>query len=435
MDAAERLGIVGTLRALGILGSLKQLAWGQGRSGVSAISWPRYDTKIKPTYEEMIDVLLAEGRVRCAIEELATTSVGAGFYLTCAEGHEEAMQRVEYFLADVDMDGINLLATQDLWAVGNTVLWKQTSEKFEDLLRIPINTITHIKSDRMGKVSEITQTLPGDAPFKVTDDALGDLVRWTWNPIDTGLVGRGLLESYVRQGRGYKWKDASTNTWKIAYRPSLAEIIEETEDMMRTAITRYSPRFLMDLAGFDDTEAGRLKDRMNESSWMDDIVFWYSQGKDKEFTPHRLTTDPRSRLDPFIEHFRNKELITMQTPSVKLISEEGFTEASANAAVEIELRRVAGFQRQLKRKIERDIIRAVLIQPKADSEYGMDYGPKQIKAAKIRLNWGEETKPKVTFEALNAAYQAGSDGERGITREEYRKNLAKFGIELIEGVE
>ena len=108
----------------------------------------------------------------------------------------------------------------------------------------------------------------------------------------------------------------------------------------------------------------------------------------------------------------------MQTPSVKLISESGFTEASSRTAIEIEMRKVSAFQRFLKRRYER-----FLVWPFLTQEYG--WGPEKIREAEIRIHWGEETKPQIAFDDIHKARVNG-----GISLTEYRDNLVKFGFEL-----
>ena len=421
-NSGRRLGILGTIRALGVFGSMKQLAYGAGGAGVETSNMPRHSKKIDPTYAMMIERYLAEGRVKCAIDELADISVGAGFYLTGDD--ERVVGMVGDFMEDIDMDVHNMMIAKELWAVGGCLSWVRTPSEFADLLRIPMNTITHLDATPKGELTLLKQRKIGLGTKNVTRGTMSELRYWAWNPIDTGVLGRGLMEAFVRRGAGYYYKDASSDSWKMARRPSLAEINEEVEDLMRVAITKYSPKFLIDLANFSEGEATNIKTQLGKVTWADDVVVWHKGGENKKLTPHRLSTDPRNRLDAFIKHFTDKELITMETPSVKLISETGFTEASANTAERIELRKVTAFQRYLKRKIERDVIKLFLVNGKHDGET-LGFGPTQLKALNIRLNWGEETKPTLEFHDLINIFE-----NNGISVEELRKNISKFGVEI-----
>jgi len=90
-----------------------------------------------------------------------------------------------------------------------------------------------------------------------------------------------------------------------------------------------------------------------------------------------VQVDPRARYEAYIEHILNQVYLGGQTPLPKLFTTPGFTEASANAAIEIAERKVMALQRFIKRIVERDVFTPVLEQE------GFD--PKQ---AKCRLEWG-----------------------------------------------
>jgi hypothetical protein len=82
-------------------------------------------------------------------------------------------------------------------------------------------------------------------------------------------------------------------------------------------------------------------------------------------------------LDFYVETLEDEFVLGLQTPLAKLVTKTGFTEASANAALEIAERRVLALQRFLKRGVERHLFDRVVTQA------GLD--PKQ---AQVRLNWG-----------------------------------------------
>jgi len=73
-----------------------------------------------------------------------------------------------------------------------------------------------------------------------------------------------------------------------------------------------------------------------------------------------------------------------QTPISKLLTTLGFTEASANAAIEVAERHVMSLQRFTKRIVEREVFVPVIQQA------GLE--PKK---ADCRLNWGMPEKPDV----------------------------------------
>ena len=391
--------------------------------GIIPSSYVRQSKKILPTYAEMIDRYLAESRIKCAIDELRDISVGVGFHTTCAKGFEKAKDAVDDFCEDVNLDNINAMVATEVFITGNALLWEKTPANLTDLVRVPIYSITDISSDSDGNVTGFKQKFKGDMATNITKADMKHLKRIVQNPIDTGLIGRGLLEPYVRQGAGYSYKN-SKDAWATAYRPSLAETNEEIEDMMRVALTRYSPKFAFELGGFSEDEASDVSTKINQGSWVDDLLVWYKGDiKDRKFFPHRLSTDPRSRLDPFIEHFVDKELVTTQTPSVKLISSEGFTEASSRTAEAIEMRKVSAFQRFYKRFQERELFVPVIMS-------ALTWTREKAKQAEVRLHWGAETKVQIEIANLTELKKFGI-----ISALEARKNISEMGVILIEGEE
>jgi hypothetical protein len=99
----------------------------------------------------------------------------------------------------------------------------------------------------------------------------------------------------------------------------------------------------------------------------------------------------------------------------KLFTTPGFTEASANAAIDIADRLIMPIQRLIKRDVERlwsKVITAA--NPKLDP----------VKAS-VRLNLGAPETPEVIAADLIHAAEL-----RLIRPEEFRKNAVKFGWEL-----
>ena len=393
--------------------------------GVSSTAYQRRLKTITPSFFEMVGRYLCEARIKCAVDELTAVSVGMGFhttYDTSFKDNEEAKIAVDNFCEDVGLDQFNSETVKDLWITGNAIFWKKTPAKLEDLVRIPIGSITKLQADKGGNIIKLEQKFEGDPGTIIDKSDIASLHHIAWNRADTGIIGRGLLEPFVRGGYGYKYREGKD--WKIAYRPSLAEINEEVEDMMRTAIIRYAPKYIFELGGFNPEDAAAMDIKLNTSSWMDDLTVWYKGDVSKQkFAANRLSTDPRSRLDPFIEHFVDKELVSTQTPSVKLISKEGFTEASSRTAEQIEIRNVAPFQRFFKRMEEREIFIPVIMSK-------LNWSREKAMKAKVRLNWGPLDKPEVTIPYLTELKKFGI-----ISALEARKNISGMGVELIEGEE
>jgi hypothetical protein len=100
----------------------------------------------------------------------------------------------------------------------------------------------------------------------------------------------------------------------------------------------------------------------------------------------------------------------------RLFSTPGFTEASAKAALELQVMLIKPVQRYIKRQVEHEMFNTVLAQAGLNSA-----------EAQVRLNWGSEKVPEISMADMLKAAELGL-----VRQEEFRKNAVKFGWELWE---
>ena len=153
----------------------------------------------------------------------------------------------------------------------------------------------------------------------------------------------------------------------------------------------------------------RLRTGREEGAWL-----FHGQ---KEATVSPVAIDPRAiGFSKYIDHMVNQFYLGCETPLPRLFSTPGFTEASANAAVDLQDMLIRPVQRYIKRKVEREIFASVLLQQGFDPSL-----------AKVRLNWGTPIVPEVLMSDLISAATAAVPL---IRPEEFRKNAVKAGWEL-----
>jgi len=163
----------------------------------------------------------------------------------------------------------------------------------------------------------------------------------------------------------------------------------------------------------------------------DDMVVGVRKNEDMKVV--RVGTDPRSRLHPYVEYMHNAMLTALETPSVKLFLEAGFTEASAKTAVQMVNRKVNAFRRFLKREIE-----AKVLMPRVMQKMGWSapYKPALYKKAKLRLNWEPMEQPIIKGEDLVRLIQVNAQTGWVMMRpSEVRAMLSRRGIRLNLGDE
>jgi len=131
-----------------------------------------------------------------------------------------------------------------------------------------------------------------------------------------------------------------------------------------------------------------------------------------------VAVDPRARYEAYIDHILNQVYLGGQTPIPKLLTTPGFTEASANAAIDVAERHVMSLQRFTKRIVEREVFVPAIQQAGLDP-----------KAADCRLNWGMPEKPDVEA-LLPVLVQIARDRPDIISSKEFRKILVNMGLPL-----
>jgi len=359
---------------------------------------------IKTNFETQIKYYLSDPHVKGAIDTLAETAVGHGFYIKAED--DDAKACVEEFCEEVDLDGINQNIARELWATGNAILEKVDPDDIQELVHLPISTFHKIYADPKGKELIYEQKL--GTTINRLDPAR--LIHYRYNRIDASITGHGLIEPLINQGVGYS---------SGKRRPAYLQIKEEIEDSMRKVLRRYVPRHAYILKGFKDADVKKHAKTIRDLEPEDDLIIGSPSLAKQDIAITRIATDPRSRLDPFIEYFYDGTITALETPTIKLFLERGFTEASARVAVDILDRKVSAFRRFLKRMHEREIFKPVVMQR-------LRYTEQEWKKAKVRLVWGAIKEPEVTIENILKAGELGF-----LYPQEIRKFLHKKGIELL----
>ena len=140
----------------------------------------------------------------------------------------------------------------------------------------------------------------------------------------------------------------------------------------------------------------------------------------KKFEHVDLTIDGRSRFEKYIDTLQSIYELGTQTPAAKLQTTTGFTEASANATLQIVERRIKGIQENLKSMIEEDIINQYL--------QGLGYDDTK---ANVEIHFGQPDTPKYDIsQIIDAARSKGPGDVPLIRRGEARKIMQDSGLPL-----
>jgi hypothetical protein len=377
----------------------------------SGYAYPQAATVYETPSIPLADVVkLYERDPACksSIDLLAASSVGSGFYTTVNDEYEkaaQAKQAIDNFNETVNLDALLGDMARMLIACGNDFWLKLTPQNTQALHRLPVDAVERIQQSYLDdKTLRIPYKIEG---YKLRQTYGGEnlapqaLVHWRINCLDYSGYGTGVLQVLLHS---------------LAFcgdkRPAYAAMKAKIERIMPRIFEKYAgPDVLALLERADDDTIAKfqqaIKTRSEEGAWL----FYNGKGS---ITP--VTIDPRARFEYYVDHIINQFYLGCETPLPRLFSTPGFTEASANAALELQNMLIQPIQRYIKRHVERELFDTILLQA------GLN--PAQAQA---RLHWSPY---KTQQPSISDLLQAASQGL--IRQEEFRKNAAKFGWQLWE---
>ena len=345
---------------------------------------------------------------KSSVDLLAASAVGSGFYTTVADDYEKAAQAkaaIDSFNETVNLDALLGDMAKMLIACGNDFWLKLTPQNLKALHRLPPDAVERIQQSYLDeKTLKIPYKIEG---YKLRQTYGGEnlsaeaIVHWRINCLDYSGYGTGVLQVLLH-----------TLAFGCDKRPAFASMKGKIERIMPRIFEKYAgPDVLALLERADDDTIAKfqsaIKNRGEEGAWL----FYNGKG-----TLQPVTIDSRARFEYYVDHLINQFYLGCETPLPRLFSTPGFTEASANAALELQNMIIQPIQRYIKRQVERELFHPVL------SQAGLN--PQK---AQPRLNWSPYKAPQPSVgELLKAA-------EQGLIRQdEFRKNATKFGWQLWE---
>jgi len=365
-----------------------------------------YETPCIPLCE-VIKLYERDPTCKASVDLLAASAVGSGLYTTVNDGYEKAAQAkevVDVFNESVNMDALLCDMARMLIACGNDFWLKLTPQNIKALHRLPIDAVEHIEQSYLEKTLKIpykTESYKLRYSYGGENLAASAVVHWRINCLDYSGYGTGVLQVLLH-----------SLAFQSHKRPAYAAMKARIERIMPRIFEKYAgPDVLALLERADDDTIERfqqaIKNLGEEGAWL----FYNGKG---DIRP--VTIDPRARFEYYVDHIINQFYLGCETPLPRLFSTPGFTEASANAALELQNMLIQPVQRYIKRQVEHELFTPVLEQA------GLD----PLKA-QVRLNWSPyKTKEANPSDLLKAA-------EQGLIRqEEFRKNAVKFGWQLWE---
>lgn len=377
------------------------------------------------SFKSQIEAYRKDVALRDFIDILAMQSVGMGFYTTCAskdeyEGAEEAKKIVDGFNERNDLDGQLQVLARELIGTGNAVLQLFEPDTLTRVRRVPIVSFERIFTNEFLELesSELTSSRSIQVGLQQTSSFGGKVISperlwlFRWNPIDDSGWGCGLIQALMEE---YSWQEWDNGQQKnvVRTRPSFLQIKAKLDVDLIEIFEKFAGPVEAWVANSEKLAKAIERELKTTPKYGGRLVTSGGHGSALEIKVPPI--DAHGRFDGIVEYLWNQFCLAGQTPLPKLLTTPGFTEASANSAIEIADRLIMPIQRLIKRDVERLWSKVIVsANPKLDP----------VKAA-VRLNWGSPEAPEVSMADLLAAAVKGV-----IRSEEFRKNAVKFGWEL-----
>jgi hypothetical protein len=380
----------------------------RGRSSGSLL--PAYRTVYgEPKAVTFSDILTAYTRdpsCKAFVDFLADQAVGAGFYTTVNEEYEqaeEAKQVVDEFNETVNLDSLLQTSAREVVASGNSFWLKTEPEHLENLKILPLTGFDNPKAVARNQYGEVTgyNYNYGDVKKNFSPEKI---IHFQWNPVNFSAFGTGVLQVLLAE-----------LSFNGETRMSFLEMKARIEKIMPEIFEKYAgPDELWVFAGASDKKLAEYQKMIKKKPKAGAKFVYNKVGADIK----TVAVDPRARYEAYVDHILNQVYLGGQTPIPKLLTTPGFTEASANAAIEVAERHVMSLQRFIKRIVEQEIFEEIIDQA------GFDY-----KKADCRLNWGMPEKPDVEA-LLPMLANIARDRPDIISAKEFRKILVDMGLAL-----
>jgi hypothetical protein len=354
-----------------------------------------------------LEAYLKDPSIAAAVDYLAEEAVGTGFFITSPS--QRAKSLADEFNTEVGMDELLMQAAKECVFGGNS-FWEKTRDADSNLVGLkllPIQSIRRIRREPLtGRPLWYEQRFGGQSA--VLDPK--DVVHFRYNPQGGEAFGspviRSLLESYVVDDR--------------YTREPFLKIKARMETGMARIFKRYAaPKRMWVFPGVSDDKRDEYKQAIEQNPEDEDLAF--NPSSKDSFDMRSLDIDPRARFEGFVNYIESQYIAGMQTPVVKLYTAPGFTEASATVAKRISELKIHFLRRFLKRVIERQIYRDLLV--------SNNLNPLRNP---ITLNWGAERPELSMTDIVNFATISAQTGIPYLTKDEVRNMLRKFGFELQE---
>ena len=340
---------------------------------------PRIDFKTQ------IDAVMDDPELLFGLDFTTAISVGAGYHFTAKR--DKVVDYIEQFALDINLDYIAQTAGRETLGFGNSI-WQyldlDDDPKYKEILKqLPLSAIKRIWWDGYGPDAQISfYEFRGFTLQRLLPE---ELIHFRWRTFDALPFGLGTIAPLVKQVE-YTYLKGDTEERRT--RMSIMAIKYSMQDFLHKSVRRHQRRVVYNL---EDAQPGQAQNAQSVLDNLDDEQDFVIPGKmnTTELGAMARAIDTES----FQTLYSNEIIKSLGTPTSRLYEKGSLTEASANAAKDVALMNLNGFQTQMKRMIER-----LIIQPWYKANPLKDTNGVIIpwESLGLELNWGIAEKQDMT---------------------------------------
>jgi len=308
---------------------MSQPVWGPEINSVGSYSREGYTSKFADIpaipFRTQAMALQIDEDVQLVINRLSSQVTGGEHYIESSS--QELTDYLQEFSHGMSFDTFDTILIKELLWYGNSV-WKPRMgvshvRSLDDLMHIPISSFVRVWWDR--------QRIPYKYEFRGAEyqgyHNPGEIIHFTWNPIDASVFGTGFGVSATSQ-RAFEMVVNGDETSQVTL-PSMLDRKYAIEFIMQMASQRYVTRNVYQAAGANEEERNKLQSFVEQLKIGQDLV------SGTQLEVQELGTNTRSfNPEEFVETVQSPIMKALNDFSGKQGSENSHTFANAETAKE-----------------------------------------------------------------------------------------------------
>jgi hypothetical protein len=361
-------------------------------------------------FRSWIPMINTDTDILDSIGFLNDASVGQGYYVTAED--QRIVDYITDFLEEIKADEIALNQGFENLAFGNS-FWLEDPNSDSYYSWLQLGTIQYAF---LGNTSN-----PVYYRSTYQEIPTQNLCHLTWRKSNASVFGYGLTYPLIIEQPYQTYNNDGTP--QILVRPPITEMKKQIQHDALIRHHKTIGKTIYSVPDLDNSDKlDDLADKLNTPYTGVDHVVNY------EVTAQELGANRRI-MDADVKTMIDEEYIKASgNPETKLITAQGYTEASALASIKAASIRLQAFERYMSKTWQEVFIKKWYEKnPLADAN-GV---PMPWKYAKVKMPWGSETHGEVDFASFVSLVSAAqSSGYRILTEKEIRNNLRNFDFEL-----